>query len=427
MAAIAFKRALAATLGSALVGTAAVAWLSGYGQSEPQSAAGSADAQSVEKAVERGAYLAAAGNCAGCHTARGGAAMAGGKSIATPFGTVYAGNLTPDAETGLGLWTADDFWRALHHGRARDGHFLLPAFPYPQYTRVNRADADAMWAWLRSLPAVRQANRPHELRFPYGTQAAQAVWRALYFRPAPFQPTTGQTAEWNRGAYLVEGLGHCAACHAARNVLGATSDEKGLGGGQIPMQGWYAPSLSSPQEAGVAQWPLPDVVALLQTGSAPQASVLGPMAEVVFRSTQHLSGSDLQAMAVYLQGLPQHTAPSRGASAQPAAEAFIARGAKIYDKQCAACHGAQGEGAPGAYPPLAGNRALSMPAHSNLVRVLLAGGFPPATAGNPRPYGMPPFAQSLSDEEAAAVLSFIRQTFGGGAAPVSPLDVQRLR
>ncbi|HEY1226756.1 MAG TPA: cytochrome c, partial [Ramlibacter sp.] len=188
---------------------------------------------------ERGAYLVRVGNCMACHTDRGGAAWAGGRAIETPFGTVYATNLTPDPKHGLGQWTAADFWRALHHGRSRDGRLLYPAFPYPNYTEVTREDADAMFAYLRTVPAVPRANTPHRLRWPYSTQAALAVWRTLYFRAGVYEPEGTQSAEWNRGAYLVRGLGHCAACHSARNALGASSDMMDLSGGLIPMQNWY--------------------------------------------------------------------------------------------------------------------------------------------------------------------------------------------
>ena len=172
--------------------------------------------------VAKGAYLARAGNCAACHTARGGAPYAGGKAIGTPFGSVYASNITPDPATGIGRWTADDFWNALHEGRARNGRYLVPAFPYSEYTHVTRDDSDAIYAYLQSLAPVQQANRAHELRFPYTSQTALAVWRTLYFRPAAWQAQSGASAEWNCGAYLVQGLGYCAACHAPCNALGAT-------------------------------------------------------------------------------------------------------------------------------------------------------------------------------------------------------------
>jgi mono/diheme cytochrome c family protein len=376
--------------------------------------------------LARGAYLARAGNCAACHPERGGQAYAGGRGIATPFGTVFSSNLTPDEKTGIGSWSAAHFWRAMHNGRSKDGRLLYPAFPYPNYTQVTREDSDALFAYLRSQPAVARAATPHALRFPYDSQAALAVWRALYFRPGTFEPDPQRSAEWNRGAYLVRGLGHCAACHTARNALGASSEALDLAGGLIPMQNWYAPSLSSPHEAGVGDWDRQHIVDLLKTGISPRASATGPMAEVVLRSTQYLSETDLGAMAQFLKELaPPATAAIAAAPAAPAA--VLTRGAKLYEQHCAQCHGAQGRGVPKAYPALAGNRAVTMPQTANLVQIVLNGGYAPATEGNPRPFGMPPFVLELSDGEIAAVLTHIRQSWGNQAGVVTPLEVNRMR
>lgn len=377
--------------------------------------------------VARGAYLVRAGNCLACHTERGGGAFAGGRAIDTPFGTLYASNITPDQDTGIGGWSAGDFWRALHHGRARDGRLLYPAFPYPNYTRVTRADADAMFAYLRSIPARTRLNTAHQLRWPYNTQAALAVWRALYFSPGEHRDEPARSADWNRGAYLVQGLGHCSACHGPRNALGASSDMMDLSGGVMPMKNWYAPALTSPAEAGVAHWPQGEVEKLLRTGVAQGGTVLGPMAEVVLHSTQHLAPADLRAMAAFLKTLPQSPPPRAGAPAATVTAGMAQRGAKLYVEQCARCHGEQGEGVPGAYPPLAGSRAVQMPVTANLVQVVLNGGFPPATAGNPRPFGMPPYATVLGDADLAAVLSHIRGSWGNHAGPVSELAVSQQR
>ena len=390
--------------------------------------------------VERGAYLARAGNCAACHTTKGGAAYAGGAAIEIPFGRVFPGNLTPDPEHGLGRWSADAFWRAMHHGQSRDGRLLNPVFPYTSYTHITREDSDALFAFLQSQPAVVRLNTPHALRFPVNTQLALAAWRLLYFQPASALPEPGpavaaaRTAEWNRGAYLVRGLGHCATCHATRDALGGVRSGADYTGGWMAEQGWYAPSLHDRREASVGHWRLDDVVHLLQTGvarDAPQgASTMGPMAEVVFHGTQHLDEADLRAMAIYLQSLDDGGAPlptNATAATVTAMTPERAIGQRLYETHCIDCHGGAGEGARDAYPALAGNRAVTMSSAVNPVQAILSGGFAPATAGHPQPYGMPPFRTLLTDAEIAAVTTYIRQSWGNQAGVVTPLDVKKMR
>ena len=433
--------------------------------------------------VERGAYLAKVGNCAACHTARGGAAFAGGKAISTPFGTVYTSNITSDAATGIGKWSADAFYRAMHEGRSADGHLLTPAFPYPNYTHITRADSDDLYSYfMHGIAPVAQVNKPHDLPFPFNTQLALAFWRALFFEKADavvdshpknsiytiaaqavntlasgknedkndgFEQKTilnFQNSDIQRGAYLVRGLGHCSACHAERNALGASvnnqfSDQL-LGGALMPMRDWYAPSLVDPAEAGVAHLPRQDVVALLKTGIAPNASMLGPMAEVVAGSTQFWTDADLQATAAYLQSLPQISAQfdvktsTKSTASDKSKSVFnkpvlFDKGAELFTQHCATCHGEQGQGirveGNVALPALAGNRAITLPNTTNLVRILLAGGYAPSTAGNPRPFGMPPFVHVLNDEDIAAVTTYIRNAWGNQAASVTAADVVRQR
>jgi mono/diheme cytochrome c family protein len=276
---------------------------------------------------------------------------------------------------------------------------------------------------LRSLPPVAQPNRRHALRFPYSTQAALAAWRLLFFREGTFRPEPARDAEWNRGAYLVRGLGHCDACHATRNVFGAVSHSLDLGGGLIPMQKWYAPPLTSRE--GVAGWDTAHIVALLRTGVSPRATAMGPMGEVVYRSTQHLSARDARAIAVYLQSLSSKQAAAAKASAPQAR--LLEQGAQVYSEHCAECHGDQGEGAFPAYPALAGNPSMSVPLGASAIKAVLNGGYAPVTSGNPRPYGMPPFFGELGDEEIAAVLTYVRASWGNSGQPVSTLDVERYR
>jgi mono/diheme cytochrome c family protein len=410
-----------------LAGAGLVAWLNVRGEDPLTGDAGSFVA--TPEQVAQGAYLARAGNCAACHTDRGGAAFAGGKGIATPFGTLYASNLTPDAKTGIGAWSAAQFWRAMHNGRSADGHLLYPAFPYPNFTEITRADSDALFAWLRSQVPVTQVNRPHDLRFPYSLQASLAVWRALFFTPGVYEPQVERSAQWNRGAYLVRSLGHCAACHSPRNAFGATRDSLELSGGLIPLQNWYAPSLASGAEAGVADWSSREVADLLKTGLTSRGAALGPMAEVVFRSTQHLTDPDIAAMAEFLKSLPQ--APAHRGTPAKLDKDVQAHGETLYKDHCATCHGARGEGGAGpqgvVYVPLAGNRKVLLETPANFIHIVVNGGFPPTTAGNPRPYGMPPFGPSLKDEEIAVLATWVRNAWGNAAPPVSALDVLEAR
>ena len=422
------RRTAALVLAAVVVaGAGLVAWLNVRGEDPLAGDAGGFVA--TPEQVARGTYLARAGNCAACHTDRGGAALAGGKGIATPFGTVYASNLTPDAKTGIGAWSAAQFWRAMHNGRSADGHLLYPAFPYPNFTEITRADSDALFAWLRSQVPVTQVNRPHDLRFPYNLQASLAVWRALFFAPGVYEPAVERSVQWNRGAYLVRSLGHCAACHSPRNAFGATRDSLELSGGLIPLQNWYAPSLASGAEAGVADWSSREVADLLKTGFTPRGAALGPMAEVVFRSTQHLTDPDIAAMAEFLKSLPQ--APAHRGTPAKLDKAVQAHGEALYKDHCATCHGAHGEGGVGpqgvVYVPLAGNRKVLLETPANFIHIVVNGGFPPTTAGNPRPYGMPPFGPSLKDEEIAVLATWVRNAWGNAAPPVSALDVLNAR
>jgi mono/diheme cytochrome c family protein len=398
--------------------------------------------------VAQGAYLARAGNCQSCHTQRGGAAYAGGRGVPAPFGTVYAPNLTSDAAHGIGAWTAAEFWRAMHHGRSRDGRLLYPAFPYVNTTRISRADSDSLLAFLRSVPAAARVNTPHDLAFPFNLQASLAVWRALYFRPTQqvadaTRSAVSENSERQRGAYLIEALGHCNACHANRNALGAVSSPLNLAGGLIAVQNWYAPSLNSMQEAGVMDWDAQHIVELFKNGVVERRGALhsmaGPMSAVVLGSTQHLSDADLHAMAIYLQALPRAASPAtpsaNSAVSEPTVkESTVNKAASLlYGQHCAQCHGEQGEGrrtADGArliYPALAGNRAVTLPNAANLVHVVLEGGFAPATAGHPRPFGMPPFATLLSDAEVALLLTHLRRSWGHQSEAVSAMDVSRVR
>ncbi|WP_420227633.1 c-type cytochrome [Pigmentiphaga litoralis] len=386
--------------------------------------------------IEQGRYLALVGNCMGCHTAVGGTPYAGGRALPTPFGTFYGPNLTSDAETGLGKWSADDFWRALHNGKAPDGQLLYPAFPYATYTQVSRDDADALFAYLRSLAPVKHANRAHDLVFPYDQRELVAVWRALYFRPGndaakAGRPaaTTGEPAaeaQLLRGRYLVDGIGHCAECHTPRNRLGALQRDASLSGARIPGQSWYAPPLSGDPVTGLGKWSAQDIAELLQTGISRRGSAAGPMAEAVHVGLQYVRDDDANAMAAYLKSLPGQGLDAGAVGAAPSAT-VMETGRGLYEAQCTQCHKSSGEGVYPAWPPLAGNLSVTAPDAVNAIRLVLRGGFSPSTAGHPQPHGMPPFGQAMKDQDVAAVVSYIRNSWGNSAGGVSLSDVRRVR
>ena len=394
---------------------------------------------SAAPSLEHGAYLARIGNCALCHTAPGGAPFAGGRAIETPFGAVVSTNITPDPTQGVGQWSADDFWRALHYGKSRDGRRLSPAFPYTSYTRVSRADADALFAYLQTATPSARANSASPLAWPFNTQAALAVWRALYFwpqtRPSSSLDLNGSQVAMGgggvnaadalgleRGQYLVHGLGHCTECHGKRSLLGGLVGGNELAGAVLPGVPWYAPSLHDTSQAGATS--VADTVALLQTGASGGRFVGGPMAEVVLHGTQHLTDADAQAIGLYLQQVVRPTAPAAPHALMANADP---RAAKLYEDQCADCHGKEGQGQAGAYPALAGNRTVLTEQPNNAVLSVLHGGFAPSTAGNPRPFGMPPFLLQMDDADVAAVLTYVRSSWGNQGAPVSALQVQQIR
>jgi len=379
--------------------------------------------------LAKGEYLARAGDCIACHTAREGKTFAGGLPMKTPFGTLYTSNITPDPATGIGTWTSDQFYNMMHNGRFPDGGLVYPAMPFASYTKVTREDSDAIYAYLRTVPPVKQINKPHDLRFPFNNRSLILGWRTLYFNEGVFKPDPTKSAEWNRGAYLVEGLGHCGMCHTAINALGGSSESQAFEGGLIPMQNWYAPSLTSNKEAGLGDWSVEEIIDYLKKGVSTRGAVYGPMAEVVYNSLQYLTDEDARAMAVYLKNLAQGTSPDKAQPPLPSAEAslLVSLGKPIYDRECASCHGAAGLGMPPHYPPLAGNQSIQMASAVNAIRMVLNGGFPPGTAGNPEPYGMPPFAHRLSDDEVAAVVTYIRTSWGNRGPPVSARQANELR
>lgn len=391
---------------------------------EPPSTSTSPIALSTFNVLERGRYLARAGNCVACHTQQGAAEYSGGKAIDTPFGTVYSSNLTSDKASGLGSWSADDFWQALHHGKSRDGRNLYPAFPYPSYTLIIRDDSDAIFAYLQTIPAVSARPPAHELRFPFNTQFALSAWRQLFFKPGAFEVNAEQSDSWNQGAYLVKGLGHCGACHTPRGAFGNTLPDQELAGSYVDHLGWDALSLATgPLDSHENH----ELVTLLKSGVNERDQLSGPMADIAFHSLQHLNTEHLADMVEYMSSLPTTPTQLRSSvhTSEAAAKQLRKEGEEIYGEQCSDCHGENGQGEPFRYPALAANRGVTAESPNNAIRILKQGGFGASTARRPRPYGMPAYAHQLSAEEAAAVLSYIRAAWGNDASAVSPQDVWR--
>ena len=378
-----------------------------------------AQASGANDAVARGAYLARAGDCVSCHTASGGQSYAGGYKLDTPFGYLLAPNITPDMATGIGRWTADDFYRALHQGVNKNGQDMYPVMPFDFYTRVTREDSDAMFAYLRSLAPVSNAVVVNHLRFPFNQRWSMAVWRELYFNEGSYKNDPAKSAAWNRGAYLVEGLGHCSACHSPRNALGGIEKDKAYTGASV--DGWFALNLSSELHTGLGQWSISDIASYLKTGAvAGRTTTLGPMALVVKNSTSTMSDADLNAMATYLKDIPANSTLRQG---KPAPDPTRAAGAALYLDHCAGCHQAGGRGLPGVFPPLAGNGVVLASDPADILKVVL-NGVPPQGKYIP----MPAFASQLSDQQIADLSNYVRSSWGNSAAPnTSAAMVSKLR
>ena len=376
-----------------------------------------ANAQSTQ--VARGAYLARAGDCVSCHTAVGGTPYAGGGRLDTPFGYLLAPNITPDKATGIGRWSSDDFYRALHNGVNKRNQDLFPAMPYTFFTKVTRADSDAIYAYLFAQKPAANAVSINHLKFPFDQRWSMMAWNELFFTDGTFTPDPAQSATWNRGAYLVEGLGHCSACHSPRDALGGIEKDKAYTGASI--DGWYALNLTSNLHTGLGAWSAEDIATYLKTGAYKgRTTTLGPMAEVVRNSTSQLTDADLKAMGEYLKTLPPNSSLRSGA---PAPDPTRARGASLYLDHCASCHQAQGRGIPGVFPPLAGNGVVVAPDAANMLKVVLGG--VPARGGYIQ---MPAFAPQLDDTDVAAIINYARTRWGNGAAPnVTPLMASKVR
>lgn len=380
------------------------------------------DKQSFE-VIEHGRYMAIAGDCAACHTAEGGQPFAGGGALETPFGTLLAPNITPDVETGIGGWTDGQFVNAVRNGIGHGGIHLYPAMPYTYYTKMTRRDVVAIRAFLDTLQPVRNLVRANQLPFPFNQREAMVGWNALYFRPGEFKPDPGKSAEWNRGAYLVEAAEHCGLCHTPKNAMGGDESSKAMQGSVL--QDWFAPNLTGDRRIGIGDWSVDDIALYLKTGRNRYDIASGPMADAVTHSTSHLTDADLRAIAVYLKDL----APGGGGTPQPvsAQDPAMRRGQVIYDNQCAACHTAGGEGIVSLFPRLSGAPLVQQAQATSLIRVVLEGSRGAATDAAPTGPAMPSFAWKLSDADVVAVVTYIRNAWGNAAPPVSASEVSNMR
>lgn len=394
-----------------------------------QCAVAVAGARLGDPLVQRGAYLARVGDCVACHTAPGGKPFVGGLKMDMPIGAIYSTNITPDKTHGIGGYSFEQFDRAVRHGVAPGGKHLYPAMPYPSYARIEPEDMRALYAYfMRGVAPDPTPNRKADIIWPLSIRWPLAVWNWLFVRDTAFTPDPARTAQWNRGAYLVEGLGHCGSCHTPRGLF---FQEKALSprgaNGEFYLSGakveqWFATNLRG---RCLQKWTASDVADLLQTGRTMHVTALGSMTEVIAHSTQHLRRDDLEAIGVYVRSLKP--VESTQTPAVNPRSASARRGEALYAQHCAACHQPDGRGVPQAFPGLAANSTVQCVDPLNTIRVILAGGATVATASSPQPMVMPPFGGSLRDEQIADIVTYIRTTWGNSGSPVDAALVGTVR
>ncbi|WOI56620.1 cytochrome c [Palleronia sp. LCG004] len=383
--------------------------------------------QNTYSTVERGLYLTRMGDCEACHTVEGEGRMAGGFGLPTPFGTIYSANLTPDEATGIGSWSADAFYRAMNEGIGHDGKRLYPAFPYTNFTIVTREDSDAIFSYLQTIEPVRNRVPEPDIPFPLDIRTAMRGWNLLFFDERDFDPDPQKSELWNRGKYVVEGLAHCSACHSPRNPLGAQrGGDASYTGGHA--EGWYAPSLrDGDAHEGIGEWSEEDLATYLKTGRNGRTAAIGPMAEVVEKSTQYLDDEDIAAIAAYIKDLPfEDGEPEEVEPVRETDPAMIA-GAEIYATQCAACHGMEGEGVENIFGGIAGSSLTQADDPTTVVHIILRGARAAVTDAYPTPHAMPAFDWKLTDEEVAQVTTFVRNAFGNAAPAITSNRVGEIR
>jgi len=372
--------------------------------------------------IKNGQYLAVLGDCESCHTAPGHKPFSGCRPIETPFGNIVAPNITPDRETGIGAWTDDEFDAAVRKGARRDGSPLYPAMPYNAYTKMTREEVVAIRAYLNTIDPVHNAVVANTLPFPFNIRTAMHVWNALYFTKGVFKADPAKSAEWNRGAYLVDGPAHCGACHTPKTLLGGDKTGQYLQGSKL--QGWFAPDITGGMARGIGNWSVEEIAEYLKAGHNQVSAATGPMGEAVSLSTSHMKDADLKAIAVYLKSVPgrQDTAKPL-----PAEDPVMMAGAAIYRDECSACHMQDGRGIAKLFPSIAGSSTVRSDDPTTLIRIVLRGARSVATSAEPTSPGMPSYGWQLGDVQVAAVLTYIRNAWGAAEPAVSAQDVTRER
>jgi mono/diheme cytochrome c family protein len=377
---------------------------------------------SYEK-VARGQYLATVGDCAACHTAPGGKPFAGGVPIETPFGRLVGANITPDRNTGIGGWSVDDFQNAMSQGIAKGGYHLYGAMPFTAYTKVTKEDNAAIWAYLQTVEPVNNPIEPNQLPFPFNVRLSLYGWNFLNFAAGEYVPDGTKTAEWNRGAYIVQGLGHCGTCHTPKSLTGGDKNGEFLQGTVV--DGWLAPNITADPHKGIGSWSVEDLTQYLKTGANQFDVASGPMAEEVHNSSQYWNDADLQAVAVYLKDLGDKNAPAPAPIA--ASDPVMVAGKEIYADRCSGCHVGKGEGVPSLFPRLANTPLVNNDDATSLIRVILAGSQAGSTAVHPTTPSMPSFGWNLDDAAVASVVTYVRNSWGNAAPAVTAADVGKLR
>ena len=381
------------------------------------------DTQSFDR-IERGRYLAVLSDCAACHTAPGGPPFAGGVALQTPFGKLVAPNITPDPDTGIGSMTNDEFLAVMHEGYGHNGKRLYPAMPYPAYTKMTDDDVLAIRAYLATVAPVSNVVVSNQLPFPLNIRLAMAFWNGLNFTPGRYRPNPQKSAAWNRGAYIVEGAAHCGTCHTPKTFLGGDKNNAALTGATL--QGWFAPDVTNDPRKGIGGWSKDDLVQYLKTGTNKWTLASGPMAEAVSHSTSRMADDDILAIATYLKDSGEG-----GSAVKPdpvaANNDAMRAGAAIYKDSCAACHRDSGEGEIHLFPRLAGSALVQSDDPTTLARVVLHGTRAVSTSSAPTAPAMPAFDWRLGDAQVAAVLTYVRNSWGNAAAAVSTSAVASQR